>query len=242
MNGSRARVLSKPVAAVALLLTVTACATSNGNPESFGTIDQSLQRVELQGGEVAFGWVSPALSGRGYDRALLAPVAFPPLEREPELIHPNDLAALGDELNDRLLRAVLPRVAMRDTPGSDTLRFRLALTGLRVPLNNEDYLGLTQGEPLYPVASATGESVDRFVYLLVEMEVSDSVHGTVLARTLRRGPAIVLATDQRQVGISQLQPLLDTWVAQWAASITQLVRGRDTDAASLFAATFAETR
>lgn len=219
-----------PGALGVLLLALAGCAAGPAQHGGFLQDYGNLQRVTLQDGGVALGWVTPLQPGWEYRSALVEPVVFHPADGDALLMHPSDLSLLGDELNDRLLRAILPQVASRETPAADTLRFRMAVTGLRTPVDRLTYGALAADAAVFPAAPLPP---DQYTALLLEMEVSDSISGAVLARTLRPGPVLPLAGEQRQVRLSQVNPLLDDWAAGWADSIVRLLRNRAADARAL---------
>ena len=217
-----------------LLSAVMLCAcagSANKSDPASGNIPRSgylgdysmLQPVpgEYQG--EALRWINPALGKGKYKKIIIHPVVYYPTPKEGTQVKQENLDKISAYLTEQVRREVGKSYELTDKPGSDTLDFKLAVTGVSTTLE-----GLKAYEVVPVALVLAGASTalgfrDKVITISVEGVVTDSMTNEVMAKGLRQGVGENLADDKQQVDVEKVKGLFDEW-AKLAGNLAAQVR------------------
>jgi hypothetical protein len=209
-------------------LVLAACASSRVTTEQnySGFLDDysQLDEVELDTGGVGLIWLEPLLSTMGYTKAILEPVVIYPKPK-----HETDEAkALIKEVTRYMDAAIQAAVGntliVTDNPDPNAVRVRFALTGVEVSsesLSGYEYVPVAL---LWVGAKTAAGARAQVVEVFFEAEMSDSMSGEVLGRSVRKGYGESLENKSDTLTKEKMYPQLDLW-AQDAANIARHIEG-----------------
>jgi hypothetical protein len=213
---------------VVISLVLAACASSKVTTEQnySGFLDDysQLEKVDLDTGGVGLIWLEPLLSTMGYTKAILEPVVIYPKPK-----HDSDEAkALIKEVTrymDAAIQAAVGNsVIVTDNPGSNTVRVRFALTGVEISTENLSGYEYIPVALLWAGAKTAAGARAQVVEVFFEAEMSDSMSGEVLGRSVRKGYGESLEDKSDTLTKEKMYPQLDLW-AQDAANIAKHIKG-----------------
>lgn len=156
-------------------------------------------------------WVKEKVNWQSYQAMLVEPVEFHP---QPEGTKEVSLGTLNDirsYLNSGLPKAVEPNMKIAKEPGPGVLRLRTAITAVSVDKGLKPYQLIPIGLLITAAQRGSG-SATYPVKLQVEAELTDSVSGEALARSVREAKGVEVKGDQ-PVTLKLAQPQIDLWLA-----------------------------
>jgi hypothetical protein len=184
---------------VLLSLLLTACASSRVTTERnySGFLDDYsvLEEVEVDTGGVGLIWLAPDLADKGYTKAILEPTVIYPEPKRDSDEAKAFIVEITRYMDAAIQSAVGQSVIITDNPGPNTVRVRFALTGVLV------WVGAT---------TAAG-SRTQVVEVFFEAEMSDSLTGEILGRSVRKGIGDSLENRSETLTVDKVYPQLDLW-------------------------------
>ncbi|MFM4770075.1 DUF3313 domain-containing protein [Aeromonas veronii] len=208
------------IAVLLSALMLTACAGSGGNPgQASSDIPRSgylndytmLTKVPGDYNGEALRWISPNLVKGKYKKIIIHPVTYYPMPKEGGQIKQENLDKISAYLTQQLSKEVSKSYELTNTPGSDTLDFKLAVTGVATSLEGlQVYEVIPVALVLAGASTALGYR-DKVVTIAVEGIVTDSMTNEVIAKGLRQGVGENLSDDKQQLQIEQVKALFDEW-------------------------------
>ena len=185
-----------------------------------------LKSVKDGNGEGLQRWSSPKLSPDTYHAVIVDPVVLYPKPDGSEKVSAETLTAIAAYMTDAIKQQVGAQVQVVDAPGPGVARIAAALTSVETGKRG---LKAYQFIPVALVATtikraAKGAPVDA--KLFVETEITDSVSGEPLLRSVREGAVEDLKANQsgdKALTLDVLKPLIDRWAAEAARASTNLV-------------------
>jgi hypothetical protein len=194
--------------AVFVVLFMVGCASTTAKPEEFsgylGNYDKLTETTDEQGHEV-LRYVSPKLKRGSHTKIILDDIVFYPPVDEAALAEadPNGqitkeaLMKIRDYANEALRREVSKVMTLTNQPGPDTLRIRIALTGVSTSTGAlEFYEYIPVGLVIAGIATAIGER-DLDAFVIAEGEVLESDTGDRLFMTVRKSKAVEQLKDTK---------------------------------------------
>ena len=198
--------------AIAAFLLLAPAAPGFAQTDSGFLKDYSQLQVgkDAKGSERRF-WAKDKVNWQSYQAILVEPVDFYP---KPEGTPQVTLGALNDirnYLNAGIPKAIEANMKVAKEPGPGVLRLRSAITAVSVDKSLKPYQLIPIGL-LITAAQRSGGSASYPVKLQVESELTDSVSGEVLARSVREAKGVEVKGDQ-PVTLKIAQPQIDLWLA-----------------------------
>jgi len=192
--------------ALLVVLLMAGCASETAKPEEFsgylGNYDKLTEATDKQGHEV-LRYVNPNLKRGSHTKIIVDDIVFyPPFdeaalaEADPKgQVTKEALMKIRDYANEALQREVGKVMTLTNQPGPDTLRIRIALTGVSTSaeaLHVYEYIPV--GLVIAGIATAIGErDVDTFV--ITEGELLESKTGERLFMSVRKSKAVERLKD-----------------------------------------------
>jgi hypothetical protein len=154
-------------------------------------------------------YISSDLKARGYNKVILDPVSYYPAPHETDAVSKDILSKISNYFNDAFSQAAYSTVDLVTKPGENTLRIKMAITGVNI---EDSKLAAYQYIPIaFLVTAASGGLSEMTVKFQVEAEVVDSLTGEVLAAAVKSGVGEKLVNDKTALTLDNLKPLIDSW-------------------------------
>ncbi len=203
---------------VALALSLSACnstSSDNSNDEplknhsGFLSDYSQLSSVDVGDDSQLTRFISKELKARKYTKVMLDPISYYPAPQATDTVSQKVLGEISQYFNETVSTAVAQEVAVVTEAGEGTLRFKMAITGVKI-LDKE--LALYQYVPIaFVINAAKGGLSDVEVHFQIEAEVVDSLTGEVLASAVKSGVGETLANETTALTLANLKPLIDKW-------------------------------
>ncbi len=177
-----------------------------------------LQDTRSPSGQPVRRWIAPDARLGRYTAVWLEPSVFYPTPQPTVQLSRETLAAVCAYLDEAMRREVQGLLRIADAPGSDTLRFRPAITAAAA---RSEGLKAYQLIPLAFILTL-GQTTKRAV-LAIEYELRDSRDDRLLAAGMRLGDGAELANLTDPLTLAQLKPAIDAW-ARDARAFLETVR------------------
>jgi len=157
-------------------------------------------------------WINPEMIKGKYKKIIIHPVAFYPLPKEGSQVKQENLDKISAYLTQQLMQEVSKSYELTNTPGTDTLDFKLAVTGVATSVEGlKAYEVVPVALVLAGASTALGYR-DKVVTVSVEGILTDSVTSEVMAKGLRQGVGESLTDDKQQLEVEHVKALFDEWV------------------------------
>jgi hypothetical protein len=200
---------------VLLSLLLTACASSRVTTERnySGFLDDYsvLEEVEVDTGGVGLIWLAPDLADKGYTKAILEPTVIYPEPKRDSDEAKAFIVEITRYMDAAIQSAVGQSVIITDNPGPNTVRVRFALTGVEIGsegLSSYEYVPVAL---VWVGATTAAGSRTQVVEVFFEAEMSDSLTGEILGRSVRKGIGDSLENRSETLTVDKVYPQLDLW-------------------------------
>ena len=201
-------------------LALTGCASDITQPEQYsgflGEYSQ-LQPTTSASGAPVLRWVSPDYQGDRYNSVYVEKPVFYPAPTPSEQVSQEALNQVATYLHSAMKRELAQRMTVVETPNTDTLVLRSAITAVTAETE-----GLKPYEviPIALVIAATSTAVgtrDRNTDIYVELEALDGRTSQPMIRVVRKGHGLDLENRDSQLSLADLKPALDVWAKDSSA-------------------------
>lgn len=168
-----------------------------------------LKKVDVGDDSDLMRYISSDIKARGYNKVMLDPVSYYPAPQATDTMSKAVLSEISNYFNQTFSRAAYSKVDLVNKPGINTLRIKMAITGVNIV---DAELAAYQYIPIaFLVSAASGGLSEMTVKFQVEAEVVDSLTGEVLAAAVKSGVGEKLANDKTALTLENLKPLIDSW-------------------------------
>lgn len=169
-------------------------------------------------------WTSPKFVRPAYDKLLVERVVFYPEPRPSKQVSARDLKEMREYLDVTIRQLLAGLVQLADAPGPGVARVRVAVTATEVEGAALKPYQLLPIAMVVTAASKAASGAQHDVKLAVETEVTDSVTGDTLARSVRPAKGVEVEGGQR-LTFALAKPRIDQWAETVRASIAARMRG-----------------
>lgn len=194
--------------ALLVVLLMAGCASKTAKPEEFsgylGNYDKLTEATDEQGHKV-LRYVNPNLKRGRYTKIIVDDIVFYPPVDEAALaeadpngqINKEALMKIRDYANEALRREVGKVLTLTNQPGPDTVRIRIALTGVSTSTEAlAFYEYIPVGLVIAGTATAIGER-DLDAFVITEGELLESDTGDRLFMSVRKSKAVEQLKDTK---------------------------------------------
>jgi hypothetical protein len=211
------------------VLLMLGCAHNKPDESRYSGFLQDYTQLEASRddtGKPMLRYVSPQLTSGQYKNLILDPVQFFPEPQPTEQVSGDTLAEIKDYINMALRRELGESIQFTNQPGPDTIRMRVALTGVGAKAES---LKPHQYIPVALVltgarAAAGGHPEQSEIYL--EAEITDSVKGDRLAIVVRSGKGErvkKIRSESDNVTLDSVKSLIDNWASAYAQCLLRSI-------------------
>ena len=202
---------------VLLTLFLVSCTSTTGeqsqqaksNHSGFLSNYSLLKAVDVKDDSNLRRFISKEIKTRGYTKILLDPISFYPAPPAGSNISKQVLSEISHYFNKTFSHAISENFSLTNMPGKDTLRIKMAITGVSI---TDKSLSVYQYIPIaFLVTAASGGMSDVEVQLQVEAEVVDSLSGELMAAAVKSGKGETLNNDKTPLTLDKVKPLIDSW-------------------------------
>ena len=170
-----------------------------------------LKKTKGADGRKVARWEDPKLNRKNYQKVMLEDVVFYPAPKPSAQVNTALLKQIKDYLTNAMRKEIGQEIEIVNEPGPGVIRVRTAITGV-----SAEKKGFKAYEIL-PIAliksgveaAAGGRNME--VFILAEVEVTDSQSGEVIGQAVRRNEAAELKNDEEKLKLKHVIPMLDDW-------------------------------
>jgi hypothetical protein len=207
----RSSLLSLGLAAGLLL---AGCASQTTQPSQYSGFlaDYSqLKPATSASGVPVLRWVSPDYKAANYSSVYVEKPVFYPAPKPSEQVSQATLDQITGYLQQAIQRELSQRMKVVDTPTSDSLVLRSAITGVSTSAEGLKFYEVIPIALVAAAASTAAGTRDRNTDIYVELEAVDASNSQPLVRVVRKGHGLQLENDSTQLTLDDLKPVLNTW-------------------------------
>ncbi|WP_068828947.1 DUF3313 domain-containing protein [Pseudomonas sp. BMS12] len=200
--------------ALSISLLFAGCASQTTQPSQYSGFlaDYSqLQPATSASGAPVLRWVSPDYNASRYSSVYIEKPVFYPAPKPNEQVSQATLDQITDYLQQAMKRELSQRMQVVDTPNTDSLVLRSAITGVDTSAEGMHVYEVIPIALVVAAASTAAGTRDRDTNIYIELEALDAGNSQPLLRTVRKGHGLQLENSSTQLTLKDIQPVLDTW-------------------------------
>jgi hypothetical protein len=167
-------------------------------------------------------WINPGVVKGKYKKIIIHPVSFYPTPKEGSQVKQENLDKIATYLTQRISQEISKSYELTNTPGTDTLDYKVAVTGVSTTMEGlKAYEVVPVALVLAGASTALGYR-DKVVTISVEGMLTDSMTNEVIAKGLRQGVGESLTDDNQQLQVEHVKALFDEWVVMVSSLASKL--------------------
>jgi hypothetical protein len=213
---------------VALALSLGACsststdivADASSNKHSGFLSDYSqLKSVDVGDDSQLTRYISKELKARNYTQVMFDPISYYPAPKTTDTVSKEVLGEISQYFNKKISTEIAKEMPVVNEAGEGTLRFKMAITGVKV-LDKE--LAVYQYVPIaFLINAAQGGLSDVEVHFQIEAEIVDSLTGELMGSAVKSGVGETLTNETTSLTLANLKPLIDKWAKVMQNTVKQ---------------------
>ena len=170
-----------------------------------------LKAVETPSGGVTLRWISEKVAEKSYHSVILDKSVLYPEPKSSAQVSEAVLQQLSWTLDKALSDAAKGTFKIVKNPGVGVLRIRPAITGVEHSMEGMKPIEILPVALVLGVGKAVAGTRDRDVDVFLEVEVTDSQTGELLAAAVRKGEGEQLENDTEQLSMVHLNGMVKLW-------------------------------
>lgn len=207
------KILIKAITIVVIMLSI-GCTSNQVKQEQFSGYLKDytkLKHVDTVSGNGSLRWINNKIHSKNYHSVLFDKAIYYPKPKPTGQVSTSLMKHLSSNLDKSLSSAARGSFKVVSVPGDGVLRIKPAITGVR-----HETEGM-QPREILPVALVLGlgkmaaGTRDQDVEVYLEVAVTDSQTGELLAAVVRKGQGAQLENDKEQLTMAHLQELIKNW-------------------------------
>ena len=171
----------------------------------------SLKAVNTSSGGVTLRWISKKIAEKGYHSVILEKSVLYPEPKSSAQVSKTVLQQLSWTVDKAINDAAEGTFKIVKNPGEGVLRIRPAITGVVHRMEGMQPLEILPVALVLGVGKAVAGTRDRDVNVFLEVEVTDSQTGELLAAAVRKGEGVQLENDAEQLTMVHLNDMVKRW-------------------------------
>ena len=171
----------------------------------------SLKAVETPSGGVTLRWISEKIAEKGYHSVILDKSVLYPEPKSSAQVSETVLQQLSWTLDKAMNDAAKGTFKIVKNPGEGVLRIRPAITGVEHNMEGMKPIEILPVALVLGIGKAVAGTRDRDVDVFLEVEVTDSQTGELLAAAVRKGEGAQLENDTEQLTMVHLNDMVKRW-------------------------------
>jgi len=212
---------------VMLTILAVGCASNYVSKEQYSGYlsDYSmLEKVDTASGGVTLRWVSDKVSAKGYHSLILDKTILYPEPNATEQVSETLLRQFSWSVDKALMNAIQGSFKVVEQPGDGVLHIKPAITGVVHSMEGMKPIEILPIAIVLGVGKIATGTRDQDVEVFLEVEVTDSQTGEILAMAVRKGEGEQLENDEEQLSIVHLEEMIANWEIDAAAVFSSLAK------------------
>ena len=169
-------------------------------------------------------WVSEKLSGEAYHSVIFDKTILYPKPQPTEQVSEALLIQFSKSIDNAISSAARGAYQVVAKPAEGVLRIRPAITGVEHSTEAMTAIDLLPVAMIFNLGKAATGSREQDVSVFLEVAVTDSLTGELLATVVRKGAGAQLENDTEQLTITHFQEMIQNWQHDAAEIFTRLSR------------------
>lgn len=194
------------------LLALAGCSSSVTAPEQYSGFLKDytgLKETKSPSGKTIMRWVSPDYKSSNYDSLVFNEVTYYPVPKPTTQLGADTLAKILMYTNTRLKASASGRIKLVNTPGSGTLVFRGAITGVSSSKQGlQFYEVIPVAMMVAGVQAATGHRTME-TNLYFEGELIDPKVNKVMMKVVRKGEGKTINNENAPITVESIKNIID---------------------------------
>jgi len=183
-----------------------------------------LTETKTASGGTSMRWVSPALKKGQYTAVLIDSIGYYPAPPASSQVPQKVLYEIPDYLEQQLRKELGSEVKVVKKPGPGVLHLRAAITGVDTPTESFKAYEVIPVALIFAGASTAAGTRDHNTIVYMEVQLTDSLTDTLLAKAVRKGIGENLEDKKAQLTLADTKPVLDNWAKDAAAFAKNFVK------------------
>lgn len=213
---------------IILALIISGCASNHVVEEeqySGYLADYSkLQQEETVSGGMTLRWVSEKLTAEDYHSVIFDKTILYPQPKPTEQVSEALLIQFSKSIDNALSSAARGAYQVVAQPGEGVLRIRPAITGVEQSSEGMSAIDILPVAMIFNLGKAATGASEQDVTVFLEVSVTDSLTGELLATVVRKGEGAQLENHQEQLTMTHLKEMIQNWQQDAADIFTRLSR------------------
>lgn len=210
-----------------LTLMSVGCASSYVTKEQYSgylTDYSKLEKVETASGEVTLRWISEKISSKAYHSIILDKTILYPEPKPTKQVSDALLKQFTSSLDKELNSSVQGAFKVVGEPGTGVLQIKPAVTAVAHSMEGMKVMEILPVAMVLGLGKAAAGTRDQDVDVFLEVAVTDSQTGELLATAVRKGRGAQLENDEEQLSMDHLNEMIQAWKTDATALFGRLAR------------------
>ena len=228
MINSIGRKTGTALIAATLGLSATPTALAQDYQSGFLRDYSSLQQTTDASGKPIRAWASPKLTPANFNAIMIDPLVFYPEPKPSERVSAAALQQILKYANDTLRQSLGKRFKVVDQPGKGVLRLRAAFTSVAAKAEGLKPYQMIPLAFLATMAKRAASGDPQNVFIVVEVEGTDSATGELMAERIRVGTGEKMPQigEKDPITLAVVKPLLDDLAAGALPDLEKYVKAK----------------
>ena len=212
---------------VLLSILTVGCASNYVKPDKYSgylSSYEGLEEVATESGGETLRWISEKLSSQNFHSIIVVKTVLYPKPQASEQVSDTLLQQFSSTVGSMIKSAAADSFKVVTEPGEGVLRINPAITGVDHSMESMrpiEILPLAMVLGLGKVALGTR---DRDVSVFLEVAVTDSQTGELLATAVRKGEGAQLENDTEKLSMAHLEEMVANWKLDATSVFKQLAK------------------
>ena len=203
------------------------CASNTVEPEEFSGFlsDYSnLEQVETPSGTETLRWISEKVADNKYSSVMLDKTIFLPKPETTEQISQAVLDEFSASVDKLLKDSAQSSLTITNQPGDGVLHLKAAITAFSNSVEGFQPIEVLPIALVLGAGKLAAGTRDHDVNVYLEVAISDSKTGELLATGVRKGQGSQLENDDEKLTMTHLEDMVATWEQDATAMFQELAK------------------
>jgi len=212
---------------IVLTLISVGCASNYVTQEQYSgylTDYSKLEKIDTASGGVTLRWISEKLSAKAYHSIILDKTTLYPEPKPTKQVSEMLLKQFSWSIDKALNSAAQGTFNVVDQPGEGVLHIKPAVTGVAHSMEGMKVIEILPVAMVLGIGKMAIGTRDQDVEVFLEVAVTDSQTGELLAAVVRKGEGAQLENDEEQLSMVHLEEMVRNWKKDAAVIFARLAR------------------
>jgi len=212
---------------IIMSLILAGCASTSVVPEKYSgyLADYSkLQQEQTASGGVTHRWISEKLTAQSYHSVIFDKTLLYPKPKPTKQVSGALLTQFSRSIDNALNGAAQGSYKVVYQPGEGVLRISPAITGVEHKSEGMTAIDVLPVAMLFNLGKAVTGTGEQDVEVFLEVAVTDSLTGELMASAVRKGEGAQLENNTEQLSLSHLKEMILNWKKDAADIFSKLAQ------------------